>query len=505
MKIVWFTFDGNGFSVAKKLQDEGHTILVGQAETYKELGIDKEEDPKDQAMRMSTWQGMIEKTTAQDLLKQMESFEDKDSWGVVCDFNNLFAIAEKAKELGFAGENGTGFYFLPTKEQFDLESDRAAGKKFILDHYKGLLVGEQHEFKTIDEGIQFLHEAAEDDKIFVLKAYNDDLNAIVPTSLDPALAKDELISALAAERAGYEMQGYLLEEKISEPQEVTPQAVFYDGELVFCDADIETKPLLAGDTGPQTGCASNLVFPISEYDEIAELSFPPIVYDMAQKQKGLFVWDASVLKDGRTGKLYFGEFCANRWGYDSFFTELSMCESVSSYFESVMHGVNPIRQPFGVSVRMFNVKKSAGISVIHRGMNDLWMFDVQKKKKDVVSIGYCWDLMVATGAGADIDEALDRAYGRLAEVAFTGGGYKPRFDFISEEYPTSIISRYNENVGALFGGMKYEGIGIDERVRRMEKVVEKIRKDSIARESAMDRTLDGMKNEMISALADDEE
>lgn len=501
MRIVWFTFDGNGFSVAKKLQEEGHEVLVGQAETYKELGIDKEEDPKDQKQRMQTWEGMIEKTTAQELLKTMESFEDKDDWGVICDFNNLFALAEKAQELGFASENGRGFYMLPTREQFELESDRDKGKNFVQEHYQ-IRVGEKHDFKTIDEGIKFLQEAATRDQIFVLKAYNDDLNAIVPTSDDATLAKDELISALASERAGYESQGYLLEEKIAEPLERTPQAVFYDGRPVFYDLDIESKPLLAGDTGPQTGCSANIIVPISEFDPICDMAFPPIVYDMAQKQKGLFVWDASILTDARTGEHYFGEFCANRWGYDSFFTELSMSGSVGAYFEKVMRGENPLIHPFGVAVREFNVKKTGGISVIHKEVQDVWMFDVKATKSGgVASIGYCWDLLVATGAGKDLDEALDICYERLKSIAFTGGGYRPRFDFVSEEYPTSMMTRYNEGVGKLFSGTKYEGIGIDERLRRIEKEMGRIKKDADTRIAMAEREKDSLKGEVMEALA----
>lgn len=505
MKICWFTFDGNGFSVAKKLQEEGHIVLVGQAETYKELGIDKEEEPKDQQQRMSTWNGMIEKTTAQKLLKQMESFEDKDEWGVICDFNNLFKIAEQAQKIGFASETGTGFYFLPTEEQYKLESDRDAGKNFVQEHYHDLAVGEKHDFKTIDEGIQFLQEAAEKDQIWVLKAYNDDLNAIVPTSEDPMLAKDELISALASERSGYESQGYLLEEKISNPHELTPQCVFYDGQPVFYDIDIETKPIFPGDTGPQTGCASNLVFQIGEYDKIVDLAFPPIVYDMALNQRGLFVWDSSILIDTRTGKQYFGEFCANRWGFDSFFTELAMCESISSYFEKVMDGENPLVHQFGASVRMFNVKKKEDISVIHKDTKDIWMFDVHKPKKDVISIGYCWDLLVATGSGSDIDEAVDTCYETMQRVAFTGGGYRPKFDFLSQEYPTSLLSRYNEHVGDLFNGESYEGIGTDERIRRLERDMQKMLKDKTSGEETHKKEITLLRDEMLAALHDGEE
>ena len=59
-------------------------------------------------------------------------------------------------------------------------------------------------------------------------------------------------------------------------------------------------------------------------DEINRIAFPPKVYEMAKAHPGMFIWDASLLIDARTRKIYFGEFCPNRWGYDSFFTEIAM-------------------------------------------------------------------------------------------------------------------------------------------------------------------------------------
>lgn len=504
MKILWLSFEGIGFAVAKKLQEEGNEVLVGQVETYAELGIDKEEDPEDTKNRMSTFDGMIEKMTAKELLKKAKGFTDKNEWSVICDFNNLYRIAEQLKEMGFAGEDCTGFVFLPTEEQHKLESDRDLAKEFVKKHYD-IEVGEKHDFKTIDEGIQFLNDTADaGGRIYVLKAYNDDLNAIVPSSEDPMLAKDELISAMVADRKGYESQGYLLEEKISEPLEVTPQAVFYDGEPVFFDIDIETKPLLAGDTGPQTGCASNLVYRTSEFETIAELAFPPIVYDMAMQHRGLFVWDASILVDARTGRRYFGEFCSNRWGWDSFFTELTMCESVTSYFEKVMQKQSPLVKSFGASVRMFNVKKGVDMQVVHKGnFRDIFLYDVHAVKGAVASIGYSWDLLVATGAGESIEEAVDRTYDRLEGIAFTGGGFRPKFDFLSLDYPTSILNRWNENIGKLFHGEKWEGPDIDERVKVLERQVGRIQKDSLAKEDIYRRDLTAMRDEIVNAVDDE--
>lgn len=505
MKILFFSFEGIGFAVAKKLQEEGNEVLVGQVQSYAELGIDKEEDPEDTKKRLATFDGLIEKIPAEELLAKAKKFDNKDEWSVICDFNNLYVVGDKLKKMGFASDTSNGFIFLPTKEQHDLESDRDSAKDFVKKHYQ-IEVGEVHDFKTTDEGIRFLNDTVKDERIWVLKAYSDDLNAIVPSSDEPMLAKDELISALVSDRAGYESMGYLLEEKISDPQELTPQCVFYDGEPVFYDLDIESKPLFAGDSGPQTGCAQNMVVQISEYDEIVDIAFPPIVYDMAQQHRGLFVWDASILVDKRTGKRYFGEFCSNRWGWDSFFTELAMCESVTSYFESILEGMNPLQQQYGVSVRMFNVKKNTDMPVLLKDdLENIWLYDVHKIKKDIASIGYSWDLLVVTGAGGDLDEAIDSCYERLRDVAFTGGGYRPKHDFLSEDYTTAILSRYNDNVGYLFSGERYEGIGTDERIRRVEREMQKLLKDKTSEEQTHKRDMQSLRDEMLAALNDDQE
>src|SRR5205085_11948748 len=97
---------------------------------------------------------------------------------------------------------------------------------------------------------------------------------------------------------------------------------------------IENKPIGAGNLGPQTGCAQDLVFPIPLTSPVVKLAFPPIVYQMAKDRGGLFVWDASLLMDPRTGALFFGEFCPNRFGYNALFTEVCQAGSVQEFFEA---------------------------------------------------------------------------------------------------------------------------------------------------------------------------
>jgi hypothetical protein len=169
------------------------------------------------------------------------------------------------------------------------------------------------------------------------------------------------------------------------------------------------------------------------------------VYKMAKEHTGLFVWDASILfKD----KPYFGEFCANRWGYDSIYTQLAMCESVSSYFESIVKGKNPLKYKYGFAVRGFNDDTKDGHYLEDEVMEwmaetdkDTWVFDL-KQDKEITNTGY-WeiDLVVFTGAGNTVEEALDKAHKAKDNLSFPNITGRPKFDF-NADYPTSLGNRY---------------------------------------------------------------
>src|SRR5205085_957737 len=148
-------------------------------------------------------------------------------------------------------------------------------------------------------------------------------NTFVPDVDDPRLAARQVIEALRADADRYRQPGFILEHLIRQPMEVTPEKIYYDGVPLATTLDFENKPFGSGNISVQTGCAQDLVFPKDMADEINSIAFPPIVDQMAQQHKGWFCWDASLLIERETGNIYFGEFCANRPGYNSLFSELS--------------------------------------------------------------------------------------------------------------------------------------------------------------------------------------
>ena len=434
LKYIWFTWDGCGLTIARKLLEEGNTVIVGQVQDKKELGLpnDRPEEPEDKKHRLSLFDGMLKKHDAKELIKKMNNIENKNDYFVVFDFNNLWKYGEIVAKMGFDN------IFYPTKEQWELEEDRNKGKEFVKEHYPNLKVAQVQEFKTIDEGIEFLEDTED---VWVLKSYSPDGSTVVPMSEEPEAAAEEIVGALKLEQKDYEKLGFILEQKIPDPIEVTPEAQFFNGKLLMTTVDIENKPIGAGSSGPMTGCSSNLIIKTEYKDKINKIVFPPIIHEMAKKHKGLFVWDGSVLIEKKTQDLYFGEFCANRWGWDSFFTNLSMCNSVSDFFESMVKGKNPLKNKYGAAVRMFNLKKDMEVPIITDNDKEVYYYDAKMKDGKVVSAGTGWDLLVCTGADNDLEVAVDKAYDVLHSTNFTNGYYRPKFDFISTDYNNSIINR----------------------------------------------------------------
>lgn len=489
-KFIWFSYDGCGMHIAKKLKDEGNTVIYAQIQHKKELGIpnNKPEKPEDTVLRLSLGDGMLEKHKASDVLKKMKGMKNKEEWFVVFDFNNLWRYSEAVMKMGFT--NG----FFPTEKQWSLEEDRNAGKEFVKKNYPDLKVAEVHEFKTVEEGKTFLEGT---EKIWVLKSYSPDGSTVVPASDDNEKAYEEIVGALDLEKKDYEKDGFILEEMIPNPIEITPEIQFYNGKVIMTTVDIENKPIGAGSTGNMTGCSSNLIIKTKLEEKINKIAFPPIVHEMAKKHPGLFVWDSSILINGKTKELYFGEFCANRWGWDSFFTNLAMCDSVSSFFNSLYEGNNPLTKDYGVAVRMFNLKRHVGVPIILGEEKDknIWFYDGKMDKDMFVSVGTGWDTYVATGAGSTAMQAIGEAYEEMSDTSFTNGYFRPKFDFVSKEYGNSIINRYEFTTGWLYG----EKISHEEEIlstlkETIEKVVDLNKNNTIEKNNSA-KEVDELKKE----------
>jgi len=447
MKYIVFTFDGSGTPVAQHLQMEGQDVVLAQVENMRSLASAKDDEyiegRNDKEMRLSVFDGMIKKKGAEELLKEMKTYKNPQDYFVYFDTNGLYALAEQIQDLGFHGN-------FPTREDYLFEADRDKAKEFVKKHYTKLNIARKKEFKSIADAKKFL---ADTDELWVLKGNSDEINAFVPDVDDPILAARQVIEVLDKDKSSYESEGFILELLIPSVMEITPEKLYYDGVPIAVSIDIENKPIGSGNISVQTGCAADMVFPISDTDRICQIAFPPIVDEIAKQHKGLFYWDASILINKRDGKMYFGEFCPNRPGYNSSFTEYAQCGSVHEFFEKVVQKKNPFTLgTVATSIRIFNFHRDSDTQQILGGLivdfapeveKDVWLWDVRKKGKKLVNTGYGDIIAVITGSGDSVEEAVNRMYKNLEKFSFLGAYYRPKADYISLGYATSILNRLN--------------------------------------------------------------
>lgn len=449
MKYVFITFSGLSLPVAHKLQLEGNEVIVGQISDIKSYVMEEEakkasESSLNRERRLRLFKNMIKMQPAERVIENLRVTKNINDYFVFFEENNLYRWADQVRDLDCQGN-------FPTREDYLFEVDRDKAKEFVKTHYQKLYTPEVREFVRASEAISFLKDTRD---IWVLKGKHDHAKTYVPTMNDADLAKGQIIEMLNNFPHEYERLGFILELYIPSIIELTPEKIYYDGIPLATTMNFENKSFGSGNISIQTGCAEDLVFPTDMEDRINKICFPPIVDEMARQHKGLFIWDASILINKRDGKMYFGEFCSNRPGYNSFFTELAQTGPVTQFFEKITRKVSPFSLgTVGTSVRLFNLNRdenteqvAANITVDYRQEieKDLWLWDVRKNQRGkLVTVGSDWNLAVITGAGKSIDEAVGRMYRNVDGFAYVGAYYRSKDDYLSLDYPTSIINRLN--------------------------------------------------------------
>jgi len=452
MKYIFITYTGLSLPVAYKLQQEGNDVLIGQIEDIKDYVMEEEskkaeENDAAKLRRLNLFKNMLKFTTAEKAVEILRTAKNPQEYFVFFEENNLYRWADKVKDLGIHGN-------FPSKEDFMYEIDRDHAKQFVIENYQKLYSPEVHEFKKVEEAISFLHKS---DQIWVLKGRDDKAKTFVPSLADVDMARNQVIEMLNNFPHKYEYRGFVLELFIPAIIEMTPEKMYYDGVPIVTTMNFENKSLGSSNISVQTGCAEDLVFPTDMEDRINKICFPPIIDEMAKQHKGLFVWDASILINRQDGKMYFGEFCSNRVGYNSFFTELAQCKSVTNFFECIVQKKNPFTLgTVAASVRIFNlnrdedtqeIAKNIGIDFKVEIEKDIWFWDVRKNQRgELVTVGSDWGLAIMTGSGKSVEEAVGRLYRNVEQFAFVGAYYRSKADYLSLDYSTSIINRLNYGI-----------------------------------------------------------
>ncbi len=434
MKFIVLSSGWDGCAAAYHLKQEGYDVTIGQVQDKSELkNGDPVEDADEKKERLTQYDGMIKKVPAKELVKALLKVKNKDDYFIFCDQNSLWFYAEILMKAGY--RHG----LFPTKADFDFEKERQGAMEFVKKYYPGIKTIPYTECKSTEEAIKFIEK---NEGVFVIQSEGDFVSTFVPQVDDFAIARTQSISQLNKHKALYDKGSIILKTKLIDPVEITPQIVFYNGEPVFTDLDIETKNVGDGkNNGPQCGCGSNLIISTELSEKINNIAFPAIVYKMAKEHTGMFVWDISIYVVGND--MYFGEFCSNRLGYDSSMTEMCMAGGVGNYFLSIMVGKNPLKKKFGVAIRLFNLSKKSEQVISYKGIEEyVWLYQVKMKEDSQVSVSDCWDLGVLTESGDTIDEAINNLFTAGEKFSFKEVYTRTEADF-REDYPTSIINRFN--------------------------------------------------------------
>ena len=440
---IFFSAWGSSASIAEKIHKEGRDVVLALVDDFKHIGM--EEEPEEHSRRMSLFDGMVPKMTAEKVMDKLAKVpaSERDGYFLFFDVNDLYKFSEKALEMGFT----QGLF--PTKWDFEMEEDRMMAKDFIKKHYPDLKLAPTFEFKKIEEAQKFREEDTSGNA-YVLKGFDEGAKTVVPLTEDLETMWHQIFGKLEKHREDYERKGFLFETRVPNPCEFTPQCVWWDGEPVFYDVDLETKPIGSGNISFQVGAAQTMVANVHRRSRMAEIAFPKAIHSVAAKRKGLFVFDASILMDRRDGSMYYGEACANRFGYDSLYAELAMSRSASGFFENIASGINPLIRDYGVAVRMFNLPHKADYisdslkdkEIILRHDANVWLMDAKKVDDDILTAGYGMDLAAVTGYGKHLKEAVAAAYDEIEMVGLLDAYFRPEFDFMSEDYKTSIPCRW---------------------------------------------------------------
>lgn len=430
-KYIVISAGWDGLCVGYHLSLEGQNSILAQIQDVKERKNDDEpEESEDKKERLSQYNGMMKKYPARKVVDALKKVKNKDDYFIFVDQNALWSYGEELLAAGFT----KGLF--PTKQDYDFEKGREQAMEFVETNYSKIKIIPHQKLKTVEEAKKYVEES---DVPLVIQSEGDYVSTICPVD-DVEQNHIEILSALDKHAKEYAQGEIILKEKLVQPIEITPQIVFWDGKPVFTDIDIETKNIGDGENnGNQVGCGSNLIIATEFDDRINEIAFPPIVYAMAKKRKGIFVWDISLYLTEKG--IYFGEFCSNRFGYDALMTEMAMAGGASNYFKAIMNGTNPLVSKFGAAVRVFNLNRTKDQAITIGNDANTWLYEVKKDKDKVTSVGDCWDLGVITGSGETVNESIESVYKNLETLTFKEKYVRTKADFLSD-YPTSIVHRF---------------------------------------------------------------
>jgi hypothetical protein len=434
MRIALFSVDGYGFPVAFHLQEEGHDVYVGQVQDWASVKVKVKEKDEERKKRRMLYDRMFHNKWPADKLVSVllgQPLRTRNDWFVLCDFNWLWPYADKLRNAGYSG-------LLPHKEDYDLEHDRKATRDLIEKLYPDVETGDYKEFRKAKDGVKYLE--ANKEKLYVLKGFNADAETIVPDSDDPDINREIIVDALEHDKErNYEKDGFILEEKIPDVIEFTPEAIAFDGAVRCVNIDVEHKRF-GSRSGPQVGCAANVVMWQESNGELYDMFLAPLE-DRMLRPNELTVWDLSVLYSPSEKKFYAGEFCPDRMGFDAVFSEIDSFGSATNWLQFIMGDNEKERESVGVALRLFNPEKSDALFIGDPSAVNVWCYDIYEQDGDYHTTGLGKDVCVLSESAATINEAIDELYEVEHDVVFDPAYHLEQHDWFDTECPINMLHR----------------------------------------------------------------
>lgn len=209
-----------------------------------------------------------------------------------------------------------------------------------------------------------------------------------------------------------------------------PAAGYFNGEEFFLPfLTLEAKKLMAGDLGPNTGCAGNIVLPLSYSSRLYDTTLARCVPFLAEHEFVGSIDINGIVNDGH----FYGLEWTPRFGRDSDPTLWYMLESpLGDFLHAIATGQNPqhkLRAQFGTSARVTvppypfdgpDKYFTRGLPIKGIEPEDAarscYLFDAMIEGEELVTAGVSGFVGAPFGCGATEDgawEALERRVERL--------------------------------------------------------------------------------------------
>lgn len=423
-KFVIVSEEWSGVGWAKRLQEEGHTVMVAFQPNEKD--IDYTNKKRDYAL---VGKGIIDRYPLSEVLARRSKMKD---WYWIWDANHNPDINEKLRKEGFKVLMGSDW-------NFRMEHDRDFTLK-LAEKY-GLKSPNTTKFTDGGAAISFLQSNPE-----IAYVYKPDegekYETYVPTAEEPIDANKELQTYLTAVKPH---KPFILQE-MKQGIEINVEVWFQNGQPCFAFMNFEAKRKDEGDRGELAGCAFDFGFVIPCYSKIVMETvgklFP--VYDK-MKYTGFGDVNVIVAADG----IWFFEKC-ERFGYNAhpnlLFT-LNKDELGKTFVDLIENKFTPnFSKGFGASVTMHNRHPHSGLPIMfpEKYEKDIYFYSAYKEKGAFLTSGYYEDVLCVTAFGYTIPTAWEAVMAKANKIKFPGVAFRDDGD--KTNYPSSPIRRYEAMV-----------------------------------------------------------